>query len=144
MVGELSQAELEDVLREAIVGRIGCHAFGQTYVVPITYAYDGTNVFAHGHEGMKLHMMRQNPHVCFEVDFMDDLANWRSVIAWGTFAELHGAQREAALQLLLETMASRLPKGPPGESVHPHTGMATSVIYRIALEKKTGRFERRL
>jgi nitroimidazol reductase NimA-like FMN-containing flavoprotein (pyridoxamine 5'-phosphate oxidase superfamily) len=28
-------------------------------------------------------MMRANPHVCFEVDHRENLANWRSVVAWG-------------------------------------------------------------
>ena len=33
-------------------------------------------------------MMRANPFVCFEVEDIDDLANWHSVIAWGVFEEL--------------------------------------------------------
>jgi uncharacterized protein len=144
MLGDLTPAQIEDVLRENVIARIGCHAFGQTYVVPITYAYDGTHVYAHSQNGMKLTMMRENPRVCLEVDHMDDYANWRSVIAWGTFSELRGAQRDAGLRILIETMQSRLPHGPPGESMHPHEGMKTAVIYRITLEKKTGRFERRL
>ena len=32
--------------------------------------------------------MRANPFVCFEVEDIDDLANWHSVIAWGVFEEL--------------------------------------------------------
>jgi uncharacterized protein len=143
MLGELTPSEVEDVLRGNVIGRIGCHAFGQTYVVPITYAYDGANVYAHSRNGMKLNMMRENPHVCFEVDHMDDLANWRSVIAWGTFAELYGPERERAVTILIETMQSRLPEGPPGESVHPREGMKTAILFHIALDKKTGRFERR-
>src|SRR5579863_8191037 len=109
MVGELSPAEIEAVLRENVIGRVGCHAFGSTYVVPITYAYDDRNVYAHSANGRKLAMMRENPHVCFEVDRMDDYANWRSVIAWGTFSELYGPQRQKALRVLVETMQSRLP-----------------------------------
>jgi len=144
MVGDLSPAEIELVLRENVIGRIGCHAFGQTYVVPITYAYDGASVFAHSRNGMKLNMMRQNPHVCFEVDHMDDFANWRSVIAWGVFSEVVGMERHRAARTLLDAMHRLLPKGPPGESMHPQGGIERTVLYRIGLEKKTGRFERRL
>jgi nitroimidazol reductase NimA-like FMN-containing flavoprotein (pyridoxamine 5'-phosphate oxidase superfamily) len=143
VIGDLTPDQVEGVLRENVIGRIGCHAYGQTYVVPITYAYDGTHVYAHSRMGMKVHMMRENPHVCFEVDNMDHEANWRSVIAWGTFDELRGAEREQALKILLATMDARLPVGPPGETVHPREGMETAVLYRIKLEKKTGRFERR-
>ena len=143
MVGDLKPSEIETILHHNIIGRIGCHAFGKTYVVPITYAYDGAKVYAHSRLGMKIHMMRENPHVCFEVDWMDDHANWYSVIAWGRFEELHGEDRSAALKVLLAKMDSRLPAGPPGETVHPHKGMDAAVLYRIELETKTGRFERR-
>ena len=143
MLGELTKSQVEDVLRTNVIGRLGCHAYGQTYVVPITYAYDGNYVYAHTSVGMKLHMMRGNPRVCFEVDHMDDLANWNSVIAWGTFEELRGSNAEQAMQLLIEQIEPRI-SGPPGASVHPRSGMTPVVFYRIKLEQKTGRFERRL
>lgn len=143
MLGELSQSQVENVLRSGLIGRIGCHAYGKTYVVPITYAYDGTYVYAHSAEGMKLHMMRANPHVCFEVDAMDDLANWQSVVAWGTFEELHGDQARSAMDLLVDQIEPRV-AGPPGVSVHPRSSTQPVVLYRILLEEKTGRFERRL
>ncbi|MGA8533068.1 MAG: pyridoxamine 5'-phosphate oxidase family protein [Candidatus Tumulicola sp.] len=143
MLGELTKSQVEDVLRTNLIGRVGCHAFGQTYVVPITYAYDGNYIYAHTGVGMKLHMMRGNPRVCFEVDHMDDLANWSSVIAWGTFEELRGSDAERAMQLLVEQIEPRI-FGPPGGSVHPRSGMTPLVFYRIKLEQKTGRFERRL
>lgn len=143
MLGDLSGGEIERLLHENIIGRVGCHAFGRTYIVPITYLYDGTDVFGHSREGMKLHMMRENPHVCFEVDDMDDLANWRSVIAWGTFRELHGDEAQDAMARLVEYIEPKI-DGPPGASAHPTTLTEPAVIYRIRLEEKTGRFERRL
>lgn len=143
MLGELARADVESVLRENVIGRIGCHAFGRTYVVPITYAYDGKAIYAHSVEGMKLHMMRENPHVCFEVDSMDGMANWKSVIASGIFEELHGDDARNSFEWLSEELSERI-DGPPGETVHPKDGLATGVVYRIVLEEKTGRFERRL
>ena len=142
MLGELTKREIEQTLQENVIGRVGCHAYGQTYVVPITYAYDGKYVYAHTAVGMKLHMMRENPRLCFEVDQMDDLANWRSVIAWGTFEELRGQVADEAMRFLVDTIELRL-SGPPGASVHPNNAMERLVVYRIKLELKTGRFERR-
>lgn len=143
MIGELAPNEIEAFLHGNAIGRIGCHAFGRTYVVPITYAYDGRSVYAHSRDGMKLHMMRENPHVCFEVDAMDDYANWRSVIAAGTFAELRGPEREAALHLLIDRLDRLTAHSPPGETVHPREGMHAATLFRIELSEKTGRFERR-
>ncbi|MEJ7679120.1 MAG: hypothetical protein WKG06_14955 [Segetibacter sp.] len=33
-------------------------------------------------------MMRKNPELCFEVDIMHDMSDWKSIIARGTFEEL--------------------------------------------------------
>jgi len=142
MLGELNHTEIERLLRQSIIGRIGIHAFGRSYVVPVTYVYDGEAVYAHSREGMKMHMMRANPHVCFEVDRMDGMANWESVIAWGTFEELRGMARERALKTLVDELAPHL-EGPPGSSAHPRAGDPAHLVYRIVLDEKTGRFERR-
>ena len=101
MLGTLTSEQIEQVLRTEVIGRIGCHLEGRTYVVPITYAYLDGAVYAHSAEGLKLQMMRMNPAVCFEVDHMDDMANWRSVIATGRFEELHGEAAKLGLQVLL-------------------------------------------
>ena len=85
MLGDLTANQIETVLHREVVGRIGCHANSTTYIVPMTYAYDGQFVYGHTREGMKIDMMRMNPKVFFEVDVMENLSNWRSVIAWGCF-----------------------------------------------------------
>lgn len=143
MLGELSAPEIERLLRDNVIGRIGCHAFGKTYVVPITYAYEDGRIYAHSKEGMKLHMMRENPHVSFEVDCMDETGNWKSVIANGVFQELRGNEARARFTWLVDQISDRL-AGPPGETVHPSDTNSPHVMYRIALEEKSGRFERRL
>lgn len=143
MLGELNESEIEQILHGNVIGRIGCHAFGRTYVVPITYVYDDGAVYARSAEGMKVHMMRANPRVCFEVDSMDGMANWKSVIASGVFQELHGDDARERFDWLVSTLENHL-DGPPGETVHPHRGSDRGVVYRIQLEEKAGRFERRL
>ena len=104
MLGTLSSAEIEDLLRTEVVARLGCHAEGRTYVVPVTYAYDGDAVLVQSADGLKVRMMRQNPLVCVEVDHVDNLANWRSVIAWGRFEVLFGSDATAALVRLRERL----------------------------------------
>ena len=143
MLGELTRDQVDEVLRSNVIGRIGCHAFGRTYVVPITYAYDGNAIYARSDEGMKVHMMRANPHVCFEVDSMDGMANWRSVIASGVFEELHGDEARARLAWLVEQLSDRI-GGPPGQTVHPRKDGDSGVVYKIVLDEKEGRFERRI
>ena len=149
MLGELDQDQIEEVLRSEVVGRIGCHDAGRPYVVPITYVYDGVAVYGHSIEGQKLHMMRANPFVCFEVEQIDDLANWRSVIAYGPFEELTGEETQRAIELLVKRLTPLMPSAtatpeagaPDTEGVAHDTGNGTPVVYRITLTEKTGRFE---
>jgi nitroimidazol reductase NimA-like FMN-containing flavoprotein (pyridoxamine 5'-phosphate oxidase superfamily) len=142
MVGELTSEEIDSVLRNEAVGRIGCYAFGRPYVVPITYAYDGVAVYGHSREGLKMRMMRSHPIVCFEVDRLDDLASWQSVIATGTFSELEAGEAEVAMQLLRRRLAPLVPSATsvPDGRLHP-SGLPWSV-FRILLGERTGRFER--
>ena len=61
-------------------------------------------------------MMRANPFVCFEVEQIDDLANWRSVIARGVFEELAGKDDQRALQLLVNRLMPLLPSARPRQA----------------------------
>ena len=88
MFGTLNDKEIETLLSNRVVGHLACHVDKRIYVVPISYAYDGNYVYAHTREGMKIDMMRKNPQVCFEVDDLKDMANWKTVIAWGEFEDL--------------------------------------------------------
>lgn len=148
MQGPLSPQEIEAVLHEASYGRIGCHADGRTYVVPVGYAYDGRRLVCHSGEGLKVAMMRKNPEVCFQVDLVNSLGNWRSVIAWGRFIELTGTEAAAALGLLIDRLLPLLPAGAmPSQGVRSVTppsradNLSESVVYAIELSEKTGRFE---
>lgn len=149
MYGDLSAHEIEQVLSSEFVGRIGCHSNGQTYVVPTSYYYDGLCIYVHSREGMKLRMMRANPSVCFQVDRIAGLDTWQSVIAWGTFEELHeedAAKAKASIEQrmlpLLGGGSLQRAHGMDGWGLQPST-WRDAVLYRIALTKKTGRYESR-
>jgi nitroimidazol reductase NimA-like FMN-containing flavoprotein (pyridoxamine 5'-phosphate oxidase superfamily) len=150
MLGSLSAVEIEDLLHAEVVARLGCHAEGRTYVVPVTYAYDGDALLVQSADGLKVRMMHQNPLVCVEVDHIDNLANWRSVIAWGRFAELFGADATAALVRIRERLRPLMVSetGPAAETLAEgetpvRSGNGHASVYRIHLFEKTGRFERR-
>lgn len=150
MQGELTHEQIENVLRSELTGRIGCHAEGRTYVIPISYAYDGDHVYGHSSAGLKMRMMRSNPSVCFEVEEIDDLANWRTVLAWGTFEELEGIEEQRARRRLSERFGpfvtsetAQPPSGPRSAEEAGDASVRRSIFYRIRLDEKTGRFERR-
>ena len=148
MFGNLSPIEIENVLSSQVVGRIGCHAEGITYVVPISFAYDGEFVYCFTQEGMKVTLMRGNPMVCFQTDDLENMANWKSVIAWGTFEELpEGKERREALNKLLDRVlpmisSERVHQSPDWPFTNNITEPVRGVVFRIRLTKKTGRFEK--
>jgi nitroimidazol reductase NimA-like FMN-containing flavoprotein (pyridoxamine 5'-phosphate oxidase superfamily) len=150
VLGRLSEQQADRLLRAEIVGRIGCSAQGRVYVVPVTYVYDGTAIYGHTSDGMKVRMMRENPDVCFEVDHQESLANWQSVIAWGHFEELRGTAAAHAMGLLMDRLLPFI----PSETAAPHGDEPSDVhrtdvlgrpviVYRIVVREKTGRFEKR-
>lgn len=150
MLGQLNHSEMEELLRSSLVGRVGCHANGRTYVVPVAFVYEEGSIIGHSAQGLKMQMMRENPHVCFEVDAMQDLGNWRSVIAWGKFEELHGAEADRAMAALLARLlplaATSETSHPPKDLTHQHRaqlGELPAIVYRIRLDQMSGRFERR-
>ncbi len=151
MLGTLTDGQIDRLLRAESVGRIGCHTGGRTYVVPVTYVYDGSAIFGHTGDGMKVRMMRENPEVCFEVDRMESLANWQSVIVWGRFEELRGTAAAHAMGLLMDRLLPLV----ASETAVPSHGLDPSavhradvagrhaVVYRIVISERTGRFEKR-
>jgi uncharacterized protein len=150
MISELTREQIENVFRSEVTGRIGCHADGRSYIVPVSYAYDGECVYAHSANGLKIRAMRANPSVCFEVEQIDDLANWRCVIGWGSYEELSDSEADRAERRLAERLApfvtsesARLTTGPRTEEDRFNNAERRSIFYRIRLTEKTGRFEKR-
>lgn len=148
MIGTLQNSEIEEMLHTHFIGRIGCHANSTTYVVPISYAYDGAYIYGHSNEGLKLEMMRANPTVCFEVDDMENMANWKSVICQGTFEELkEEKERTTGANVLLNRTLPLLTSSTVKITPHwPFGGVDSNhlkgIIFRIALKEKSGRFEK--
>jgi nitroimidazol reductase NimA-like FMN-containing flavoprotein (pyridoxamine 5'-phosphate oxidase superfamily) len=63
-----SREEMEQILREEVVGYLGLSLDGQPYVVPLNYAYAAGKIRFHcALTGQKLEAIRRNPRVCFTV-----------------------------------------------------------------------------
>jgi nitroimidazol reductase NimA-like FMN-containing flavoprotein (pyridoxamine 5'-phosphate oxidase superfamily) len=150
MLRELNDTQIEALLKDQVIGRIGCHSAETMYVVPVNYVYDGTNIYCHSAQGMKIDMMRKNPQVCFEVDKIKDVTNWESVIAWGKFEEITDMDEK---QKVLQKLVDRVTPYIMDDSVTREHGFVDEesdvgttvelIMYKIIVTKKTGRFENR-
>ncbi|NOT50206.1 MAG: pyridoxamine 5'-phosphate oxidase family protein [Chitinophagaceae bacterium] len=148
MFGKLNKEEIEEVIKRQLFGRIGCYTDGLVYVVPVSYAYEDPYIYGYTFEGMKIDMLRKNPSICFQIDDTKNLANWKSIIAWGEFEELVDTTgRNHALQKLEERVLPII----NSETMHvsPIWPFSTNnpdalkgIVFRIRLKEKTGRFEK--
>ncbi|HEY8402618.1 MAG TPA: pyridoxamine 5'-phosphate oxidase family protein [Cytophagaceae bacterium] len=149
MIGILDERQIDMMLREESIGRIGCHADDKTYVVPVTYVFHKDYIYGHTAEGQKVNIMRRNPNVCFEVDRLQDMANWQSVIIHGEFEELEGEEAVKGVNILTDKLMPKL----VSESAVPVHGFnkdhpfdpkqIQGIVYRIKINQKTGRFEKK-
>ncbi|WP_458718932.1 pyridoxamine 5'-phosphate oxidase family protein [Candidatus Nitrosocosmicus sp. R] len=163
MWGDLDKSQIDDLLKSELIGRVGCFDGNKVYVVPITYAYDNGYIYGHTKDGLKIQMIRNNPNVCFEIDWMKDMNNWKSVIAYGTFEELKGDEANKGLEILMKSIMSNLDrKSSPTETYGPdnlgiknfafqHSFLSPFlhsnnkeifdiVVYRIKVNEATGKY----
>ncbi|WP_343557455.1 pyridoxamine 5'-phosphate oxidase family protein [Sphingobacterium sp.] len=142
MLGELSKREIITLLETQFIGRIGCHVNGETYIVPVNYVYQNNSIYVQSGEGKKIEMLRANSRVCFQVDEIDSMFKWKSVILWGNFEELKGMERQQVMQgLILRIMPNTNETGRnPAHAINPqfHDSL---IVFRINIEHGTGRFE---
>jgi nitroimidazol reductase NimA-like FMN-containing flavoprotein (pyridoxamine 5'-phosphate oxidase superfamily) len=148
MLGELNEKQIEELLSQQITGRLACYADEQLYLVPINYVYKDSCIYGHSAFGKKIEMMRKNPDVCFEVDEIKSIFNWKSVVTWGRFEEIIDIdEQQRAMQNLIHRIMP-LSENPLN---HPSHGITENeadignkielVVYKIIVTKKTGRFE---
>ena len=146
MLGTLTEFEIEELLREHLVGRIGCSYEGRTYIIPISYAYNGKCIYGLSKEGLKLQIMRHNPKVCFEVEELKDMGNWKSVLAWGDFEELSDFDsRNEGIEIITKrnlTLISSVTTHQMPTWPFIDAAKINGVVFRIKLTERTGRFEK--
>lgn len=142
MLGQLGPEQIERLLQQECIARIGCHANGVTYVVPVTYWYDGERAICRSRDGRKLQMMRTDPKVCFQVDRMRSMNEWECVIAQGIFQELNAEEAEQASRSFGRWLRPRSASVTADVEHADRKGEGASVMYAIRLSDKSGRFER--
>jgi nitroimidazol reductase NimA-like FMN-containing flavoprotein (pyridoxamine 5'-phosphate oxidase superfamily) len=149
MIEKLTNAQIEEVLKDNVWGHLGCNDGFNTYVYPINYLYDGKYITCHSQRGFKTQVMQQNKRVCFQVDEVEDDKDWKSVMVLGEYQEVHD-EREyndaikafADRRLFLKISESATLPGSNEQDVKIQLkGNNKPAIFRIVIDEKSGRFE---
>lgn len=112
---EISDRELIDkIINNSLVCRLGLSKDNFPYVIPVSFGYDGTDIFLHtALDGLKIEYIKSNNKVCFE--FEDEVklvknetsaCNWSfsfySVIGFGKIFEITDAfEKEEGLNHIM-------------------------------------------
>ena len=140
MLSELSEETALKILGKNKLARLGCVLeSGEPYIVPINYFLESDAIYCHSFEGLKISALRANPKACVEVDEIENLLEWKSVVAFGEFEEITDiAERRRIIKIFLD----RFTKLTPAEAVRREAMQPGEVIqFRIDIRRVTGRAE---
>ena len=149
MIGKLSNLEIKELLEDNVFGHLGCNDGCNSYVYPSNYLYDGKHIICRSQDGFKNQVMRQNRRVCFQVDWIHDDQNWKSVMVHGAYEEIRDemelenfnrAFNDRRFFLKMSKTTTTNQGSIPG--VTDQTKIGTSIIFRILIDEKNGRFEK--
>jgi len=88
VIQEMTTDDCHRVLARTRLGRLACARENQPYVVPIYFVYDQPFLYSFTTLGQKIEWMRSNPLVCVEMDEVEDIDHWSSIVIFGQYEEL--------------------------------------------------------
>jgi uncharacterized protein len=82
-IRELSRAECEALLTRNNVGRLAYAHAARVDIEPLNYVFSDGWIYCRTSRGAKIAVIEHQPWVAFEVDEVDALFDWRSVVVRG-------------------------------------------------------------
>lgn len=92
-LAEMSPDACDALLKRHHVGRMAYCYHDHVDIAPIHYVYSDGWLFARTSHGRKMDALGHAPWVAFEVDEIDDVFDWRSVVVHGP---VHAMEREGS------------------------------------------------
>lgn len=134
LIEVLNPRQSEEILARNEVGRIAFTTQGRVNILPIHYKYDSGWIYGRTQPGGKLLLILRNRRVAFEVDEHEDVFDWRSVVAHGTFYIIERSDKQV-YDHAIELMRAVLPTTMTGSDPTPFR----THFFRINVAELTGR-----
>lgn len=103
---DLSRAKSQKLLGRNHIGRIAFSFHDSVDIRPLSYVYTDDWIFGRTSPGDKLVTLRHNQWVAFEVDEIQGMLDWESVLAHGTFYRLEPEGAESDVRLYERALRS--------------------------------------
>ncbi len=151
MIKDLDHKECIDLLRGQYVGRLAYLGGKTPFVAPITYLYfdeDGNDsIISYSLEGHKIEAMRGNPYVSLQVDQIDSINKWKSVLAQGEFEELRQIDAKRWLHEFTQGVKNLINQDPDKDVqfIHEFSSKLQAqkdppIVYRINIHEIIGKY----
>lgn len=76
---------IEEILSRSRICRIAMMDGNRPYILPFNYGYNNKCLYIHcAPEGKKIHLLKQNPQVCFEIEHTAELVKHEKACNWAT------------------------------------------------------------
>lgn len=144
---ELNKSEIINILQSQSICRLGCTDGKHPYVVPITYFFDGKHVYCQTQEGKKIKIMRKNPNVCLQIDIVNSMRSYKSILIYGKFEELKNIEAVQASKLLEDNIFVIMTRSRIHQFEHEEKSEISDndriklISFRINITEMTGRCE---
>lgn len=138
---ELSRAECEALLTSHSVGRLAFAFRDRVDIEPVHYVYRAGWIYGRTQPGTKLTVLSHHPWVAFEVDEVEALFIWRSVVVHGR-VEFPDVERGPRDQQKLDEARVALQSLVPGAFTDADPTPFRNVVFAMPVEDMTGRAAR--
>lgn len=135
---ELDRAQMEALLARNHVGRIAYSFRDRVDIEPLHYVYDDGWLYGRTEPGSKVATLEHHHWVAFEVDEVESILSWRSVVVHGAFYPLSGdgsPTEQRAYEQALAALRQLVPETLRAEDPVPFR----TVVFRIAVDTMSGR-----
>ncbi|HOL17197.1 MAG TPA: pyridoxamine 5'-phosphate oxidase family protein [Bacillota bacterium] len=146
MSRELLAEEIEQILNQSEVGRLGLCRDARPYVVPLCYYYNGKAIYFHGApRGRKVDCIKDGGRACFLVDHFMEVQKsenpckfnvaFKSVMVEGPVTLVEDEEEKVAA---LQGLAARY-GGPEAASRLAAGDTRRTAVFKLLIEQKSGR-----
>ena len=134
----LSTAECEALLSAHHVGRLAFSYHDKVDIEPVHFVFSDGWIYGRTGDGTKLRALARNHWVAFEVDEVDAMFDWRSVVVKGALFLL-SANAEGPLNGAWEHAVALLQRVMPDAFTDADPTPDRVMIFRIRADRVTGR-----